>query len=185
MLVNQCLKIPEEKRLLFKPKLDDRFEEEYAVAEGTHIRYVTTHAGQVMNAYAISSCDEIESYLKPKPFRSYSSITHIFIDEAQFLPSLVASVRKLLQRGLHVMVAGLDLTYQRQPFGEVMDLTKYADQWIRLKARCDAKDHDVSSGLKAEYTFRTTSDVREVAIGGKEMYLPVCETCYLQMQMHR
>jgi thymidine kinase len=61
----------------------------------------------------------------------------IFIDEGQFYPDLVYTVRQFVDvLGKQVYVAGLDGDARRRPFGKILDLIPIADDYVKLKAFC-------------------------------------------------
>ena len=63
----------------------------------------------------------------------------VAIDEVQLFPdpaALAAAVRELIESGIVVLAAGLDLDYARRPFGAVADLCALADRVEKLTAVC-------------------------------------------------
>jgi len=96
----------------------------------------------------------------------------IGIDEAQFFTDLYDSVKFMVDTlGKHVIVTGLDGTFQREKFGHILDIVPLCDNIEKLTAKCKC-------GKDAIFTYRKTScnDVEE--IGGKEIYDAKCRTCY-------
>ncbi len=172
-LLKHAAAISPDQRLLLKPAIDTRYSE----------RQIVTHQGHVMNAHVLQSINDIDQYLKPMPYHAHSRITHIFIDEGQFLPGLKDKILELMH-DYHIMVAGLDLTFDKKRFGDILDLYPYADQWIHLKARCDSALTETKCSRKAQYTHRLVQSDQTILIGGHESYLPVCAECYDQLNRH-
>src|SRR4029453_12983698 len=86
--------------VIFKPQIDDRY-------DATDI---VSHAGARMQAVPIVSVSEIEAHAE-----GYEVVG---IDEAQFLgEGVVATALGLADRGVRVVVAGLDQDFRRLPFG--------------------------------------------------------------------
>jgi len=96
----------------------------------------------------------------------------VAIDEAQFLaPEAIEKVRVLIQHGTALVLAGLDLTYQGEPFGPMPAFLSMADEVVKLKARC-------SCGQPASRTFRKIAGGGVVLVGGAEAYEPRCLPCW-------
>jgi hypothetical protein len=60
-----------------------------------------------------------------------------------------------------------------QPFGTVCDLVPLADTVTKLSAICTACKSE------AAFSQRLTADMSAIAIGGAEMYVPACRSCFL------
>jgi thymidine kinase len=101
----------------------------------------------------------------------------IAIDEGQFFPDLMI-VTQWADQGIHVIVAGLDGTSDREPFGDMLRLLPHAEEVIRLSALCvHCRD-----GTRAIYSRRVTPTSDVVCVGGAEAYEPVCRRHYLAHQ---
>ncbi len=97
----------------------------------------------------------------------------ICIDEAQFFSNLIESCCALRREGIIVVVAGLTLTFERKPFGEMHALLDYADEVIVRKAVCA-----FCNTWNATLTHRTSAEKGVVVVGGEDMYKPVCQLCF-------
>jgi thymidine kinase len=71
-----------------------------------------------------------------------------------------------------VIVAGLDGTFQRKPFGSILELIPRAEKVTKLSAVCMYCNKD------ANFTLRTVDDLEVELIGGEEAYKPVCRSCF-------
>lgn len=101
----------------------------------------------------------------------------VFVDEAQFFPGLVEAACAMRRAGIRVYVAGLALTSDRKPFGEMHKLLDYADQRIERKAVCGTcRTHNATLTYRRP-EFAGTGDV---LIGGQREYVPMCQLCYEQ-----
>ena len=97
----------------------------------------------------------------------------IGIDEAQFFDDLLPQVcDQLALRGTRVIVAGLDMDYKAEPFGQMPNLLAKADYITKLHAIC------VKCGNIANYSYRKTSDASQVLLGEKDIYEPRCRYCF-------
>lgn len=71
-----------------------------------------------------------------------------------------------------VIVAGLDGTFQRKPFGRILELIPRAEKVMKLSAVCMYCNKD------APFTQRTVDSCEIELIGGEESYKPVCRGCF-------
>lgn len=95
------------------------------------------------------------------------------IDEAQFFDDELPNVcDQLALSGIRVIVAGLDMDYLGQPFGQMPFLLAKADYITKLHAIC------VKCGGIANYSYRKTPNNTTVLIGEKDIYEPRCRRCY-------
>ncbi|MCB9451727.1 MAG: thymidine kinase [Anaerolineaceae bacterium] len=105
---------------VFKPTLDIRY----------HIHNVTSHNGQNFEAQSISHPSEILEQLKPET-------TVVAIDEVQFFSiEIVDIVETLADKGLRVILAGLDMDFRGEPFGPMPRLLCMAEEVTKLHAIC-------------------------------------------------
>ncbi|MBK9593565.1 MAG: hypothetical protein IPO32_19390 [Crocinitomicaceae bacterium] len=77
--------------------------------------------------------------------------------------------------GKTVVVAGLDLDYMGRPFGSMPQLMSIADEIIKLNSVCT-----FCSG-RARFSHRISKDQGVVVLGEKEKYVPLCRSCYNEM----
>jgi thymidine kinase len=107
----------------------------------------------------------------------YKDATHIIIEESQFFPDLFPFVTKGADiHGKHFVCAGLDGDFQREPFGQVMDVVPHCDRVVKLKANCP---HCSERGT-AIFSMRLRGHgSTQVYIGGTESYQPMCRKHYI------
>ena len=97
----------------------------------------------------------------------------IGIDEAQFFDAALADVcNALANKGVRVIVAGLDMDFRGRPFGPMPAIIAIADSVTKLQAVC------VRCGNPAMYSYRLVPDESRVLLGEKESYEPRCRICY-------
>ncbi|XP_054714549.1 thymidine kinase, cytosolic-like [Uloborus diversus] len=94
------------------------------------------------------------------------------IDEGQFFPDTVSFAEEMANRGKIVIVAALDGTYQREGFGDILNLVPLAESVIKLTSVC------MVCFENASYTKRIGSETQLEIIGGTEKYMAVCRSCY-------
>ena len=97
------------------------------------------------------------------------------IDEAQFFDEGIVSVcNELANRGVRVIVAGLDMDYMGKPFGPMPNLLCIADEVIKVHAIC------VKCGALAYVSHRIVEGDRQFMLGETKEYEPLCRECYEQ-----
>ncbi|WP_299578204.1 thymidine kinase [uncultured Sunxiuqinia sp.] len=97
----------------------------------------------------------------------------VAIDEAQFFDKgLVDVCQKLADMGVRVIVAGLDMDFQGKPFGPMPDLMAIANYVSKVHAIC------VRCGSVAQFSHRLVSNDKQVFLGEKSEYEPLCRVCY-------
>ena len=149
----------QQKLLLFKPFIDNRYHEEQVVS----------HVGSSLEAIPVNSSEEI--------FKHWKKERIVAIDEAQFFdPGLVHVCTDLARHGVRVIIAGLDMDYLGKPFGPMPDLLCIAEYVTKVHAIC------VSCGNLAQYSHRTTKDEQQVLVGAVEKYEPLCRSCYNKIE---
>lgn len=103
----------------------------------------------------------------------------IGIDEAQFFDDQLPEVcTELANRGIRVIVAGLDMDYLGNPFGPIPNLMAIAEHVTKVHAVC------VQCGSPANYSYRTKENNSLVLIGEKESYEPRCRNCYFHLDQN-
>jgi thymidine kinase len=98
----------------------------------------------------------------------------IAIDEGQFYPDIVESCEFLANNGKTVIVAALNGTYDRKPFGRTLELVSVSERVVKLNAVCMHCFQD------AAFTKRLGTERQDVAIGGSEKYNAVCRNCFFK-----
>lgn len=147
---------------VFKPAIDNRY-----TAEG-----VSSHNGLRVEAAVVSGSQEILDRVAP-------DTTVVAIDEAQFFDWRIAEVcDELADRGLRVIVAGLDMDFRGEPFGPMPVLMAQAEQVDKLQAIC------VVCGAPASRTQRLVDgqpasyDDPIILVGAQETYEARCRRCH-------
>ena len=131
---------------------------------------VCSHDGVV---YPAIPCDTLEKIGDS----SIEKCDVLCIDEGQFYPDIERFVEKWANRGKIVIVAALDSTYERKPFGSIPHLVPLADSVKKLNAVC------VLCQGKAAFTKRrSTENIPDTVekIGGDELYTAVCRRCFFR-----
>ena len=96
----------------------------------------------------------------------------IGVDEGQFFPDIVEFSEKLANYGKTVIVAALDGTFQRRPFGHVLELMSKCESITKLTAVCKV------TGGDAAFSKRTVKSTDIELIGGAEMYTAASRSAF-------
>jgi thymidine kinase len=100
-----------------------------------------------------------------------SYIQHLLI-LGQFFPDLLQFCEQMAEKGKIVIVAALDGTFQRKPFGDVLHLVPIAESVTKLHAVCAFCFRD------AAFTKRLGDEKEIEIIGGSDKYVSVCRDCF-------
>ena len=147
---------------VFKPSIDDRY----------HQTMVVSHQGISFEAETVNGVNELRKKLQ-------SDVQMVLIEEVQFFDiSIVELCVELADKGVEVIVAGLDQDFRRQPFGPMASLLIAADEVVKLRAIC------MKCGQTASHTYRMVDgkparwDDPIVLIGATESYEARCRSCF-------
>jgi thymidine kinase len=140
---------------IFSPRADTRFAENALVSHNAN----SIPSTPVENASSI--------------LLLASDVNVVGIDEAQFFDDELPEVCNVLaNKGIRVIVAGLDMDFKGHPFGPMPQIMAMADSVTKLQAVC------VRCGNPAMYSYRLVSDSTKILLGEKESYEPRCRICY-------
>jgi thymidine kinase len=147
---------------VFKPAIDIRYDEVKVVS----------HAGSHFDATPIQSSADIRQLLEP-------GTNVVAIDEAQFLDDgIVDLVNELADRGLRVIVGGLDLDFRGEPFGSMPVLISQAEHVDKLHAICMVCGEDASRTQRLVNGSPANYHDPVVIVGADEMYEARCRKCH-------
>jgi thymidine kinase len=103
----------------------------------------------------------------------------VAIDEAQFFdPSITGVCDQLADRGLRVIVAGLDMDFRGEPFGPMPTAMAQAERVDKLQAICQqcgapaSRTQRLINGKPAAY------DDPVILVGAAEVYQATCRVCH-------
>jgi thymidine kinase len=140
---------------IFKPAIDVRYSEENVVS----------HDSRSIVCTPVNTSESI--------LLLSSGVDVVGIDEAQFFDdNLVNVCNELANNGIRVIVAGLDMDYLGHPFGPMPALSSIAEDVTKVHAIC------LECGSLAQYSHRLVKSDKQVLLGEKNEYMPLCRTCY-------
>lgn len=142
---------------IFKPIVDTRYSE----------REVVSHDANIILSTPVQTASNILLLV--------NDVDVVGIDEAQFFDKgLVDVCNSLADKGIRVIVAGLDMDYKGRPFGPIPALFSIAEYITKVHAIC------MRCGNLAHYSYRKTDIDKLVVLGEKDNYEPLCRACYLK-----
>jgi thymidine kinase len=142
---------------IFKPAVDKRYDEGQVVShDATAIRSTPVNFAADILLLA-GNCDVVG------------------IDEVQFFEEQIVPVaQKLARSGKRVILAGLDMDFEGNPFGPMPMLMAVAEYVTKLHAIC------MKCGDLAAFSFRMSPEKGKVLLGEKESYEARCRKCFFE-----
>ncbi len=151
-------KIARQKIQVFKPSIDTRYSE----------IDVVSHNGDKITGIPVKDSSEIAEKVLP-------DTDVVGIDEAQFFDEGIVKVANALaDRGIRVIIAGLDMDFRGEPFGPMPKLLAIAEEVQKLHAICTVCGEDATrtqrliNGRPARYNDPV------IMIGASEKYEARC-----------
>lgn len=153
-------KFAKQKVEIFKPEIDRRYDDEEVVSHDENsIRSTPVPAAANIRLLA-DTCDVVG------------------IDEAQFFDDEIISVcNDLANRGVRVIVAGLDMDFKGNPFGPMPNLMATAEYVTKVHAVC------TRTGNLAQYSFRKSTKEDLVLLGETDEYEPLSRAAYFKAML--
>ncbi len=140
---------------IFKPAMDIRYDE----------TNIVSHNENAIPSTPVENAQQI--------LLMANEVEVVGIDEVQFFDSEIVNVcNELANRGIRVIVAGLDMDFQGKPFGIMPQLMAIAEYVTKVHAIC------VDCGELANFSHRTVANNKLVMLGEKDSYEPLCRKCF-------
>ena len=150
-------KIAKQRVEIFKPAIDKRYDDISVVSHDSNSIISTP----VENASSI--------------LLLANEVDVVGIDEAQFMDMEIIDVcNQLANKGIRVIVAGLDMDFLGKPFGPMPALMSIAEYITKVHAVC------VQCGNLANHSHRITLEKNLVLLGEKDSYEPLCRDCFVE-----
>jgi thymidine kinase len=131
---------------------------------------VTHDRNKIDNCLAVTSLNEISD-----EFIGLHDV--IIIEELQFFEDAYINIVKMVDDfKKHVICAGLDGDFNRQPFGDVLRLIPHCDDIVKLKALCKK----CGDGTPALFSKRIVNNDKTTLVGSNDCYEAVCRMHYLE-----
>jgi thymidine kinase len=153
-------KFARQKVEIFKPIVDTRYHEEMVIShDENEIRSTPVPSAAKIRILA-DDCDVVG------------------IDEAQFFDDEIVTVcNELANKGIRVVVAGLDMDFKGNPFGPMPALMATAEYVTKVHAIC------TRTGNLANYSFRKSDNDNLVLLGETEAYEPLSRAAFYKAML--
>ncbi|MBR7554082.1 thymidine kinase [Allobacillus sp. GCM10007491] len=147
-----------QKIAVFKPAIDNRYKDDSVVS----------HNGNAIIAHPIRQASEIEEYVT-------DDLDIIGIDEVQFFDEEIVQVtQRLANRGIRVIVAGLDQDFRGEPFGPMPLLMANSEMVSKLHAICPVCGSPATRTQRLIDGEPASYDDPVIMVGASESYEPRC-----------
>jgi len=142
---------------IFKPEIDNRYDENNIVSHDNN-QIASTAVPAAANIRILAdTCDVVG------------------IDEAQFFDDEIIRVcNDLANKGIRVIVAGLDMDFKGKPFGPMPALMATAEYVTKVHAIC------TKTGTLAQYSHRKSTNSNLVFLGEREAYEPLSRAAFYE-----
>ncbi|GAK88123.1 thymidine kinase [Nonlabens ulvanivorans] len=145
---------------IFKPAIDVRYDEENVVSHDSNEIQSTPVPAAANIPLLAADCDVVG------------------IDEAQFFDDEIVTVcNDLANRGIRVIVAGLDMDFKGNPFGPMPALMATAEYVTKVHAVC------TRTGNLAQFSYRKTNNENVVMLGEQQEYEPLSRGAYYKAML--
>ncbi len=153
-------KFAKQKVEIFKPMVDTRYHDDKVIShDANEIRSTPVPAAANIRLLA-DGCDVVG------------------IDEAQFFDDEIVTVcNDLANKGVRVVVAGLDMDFKGNPFGPMPALMATAEYVTKVHAIC------TRTGNLANYSFRKSKNDKLVLLGETDAYEPLSRGAFFKAML--
>ncbi len=141
--------------VIFKPLTDVRYSDEKVVS----------HDANEIESVPVKNSVDILSQIE--------KVDVVAVDEAQFFDmSIVDVCNHLANKGIRVIVAGLDMDFKGNPFGPMPNLMAVAEFVTKVHAIC------TKTGNLANFSHRISENNELVLLGEKNEYEPLSRAAF-------
>lgn len=148
-------RIARQRIVCYKPDIDLRY----------HRTAIASHSAQTHDAITVATVEDLKASLFPQ----LSEIDVIGVDEAQFFDDRLISLSvELVRLGKRILIAGLDTTFNAEPFDPIPALMAISDEVTKLSAVC------IVCGQPAIHTQRLGQSQELVVVGAAGVYEARC-----------
>ncbi len=148
-------KIAKQNVMICKPSIENRYDKDKVVS----------HDMKAIDCIAVGDATDIIELCKNKDV--------VGIDEAQFFNNnLVDVCNHLANRGIRIIIAGLDMDYEGNPFEPIPQLMSIAEDVTKVRAIC------IQCGDLANYSYRLVDEDNQILLGEKKEYEARCRICF-------
>lgn len=156
-------KIAKQNVVVFKPQIDDRYSKDDVVS----------HSGDSINGIAIDSASKIYDIID-------NTTQVVGIDEVQFFDNeIVDIIIDLANKGIRVIVAGLDMDFKGEPFGPTPKILSTAEFVDKIQAVCSVCGQPATRSQRLINGEPARYDDPIIQVGAVESYEARCRKCHV------
>ena len=153
-------KFAKQKVEIFKPMIDTRYDDKSVISHDSNEIHSTPVPAAANIPILADDCDVVG------------------IDEAQFFDDEIVKVcNDLANRGVRVIIAGLDMDFKGNPFGPMPALMATAEYVTKVHAVC------TRTGNLANYSYRKAKGDELVLLGEVDEYEPLSRAAYYKLMI--
>ena len=153
-------KFAKQKVEIFKPMIDTRYDDKSVISHDSNEIHSTPVPAAANIPILADDCDVVG------------------IDEAQFFDDEIVKVcNDLANKGVRVIVAGLDMDFKGNPFGPMPALMATAEYVTKVHAVC------TRTGNLANYSYRKAKGDELVLLGEVDEYEPLSRAAYYKLMI--
>ncbi len=153
-------KFAKQKVEIFKPAIDTRYDDKRVMSHDSNEIQSTPVPAAANIPILADNCDVVG------------------IDEAQFFDDEIVKVcNDLANRGVRVIIAGLDMDFKGNPFGPMPALMATAEYVTKVHAVC------TRTGNLANYSYRKAKSDELVLLGEVDEYEPLSRSAYYKLML--
>tara|TARA_B100001057_G_scaffold260732_1_gene260930 strand:- start:14 stop:595 length:582 start_codon:yes stop_codon:yes gene_type:complete len=151
-----------QKVIIFKPISDVRYSD----------KKVVSHDSNEISSVSVKEPNDI--------LKLIDDVDVVAIDEAQFFDDSIVNVcNNLANKGLRVIVAGLDMDFKGVPFGPMPNLMAIAEFVTKVHAIC------TKTGNLANFSHRISENEDLVLLGERNEYEPLSRAAFFKINNNK
>ena len=147
-----------------------------------HNTMMSTHDKIMIPCIQTINLNDVWNYTKVDEIYTDESENHIklrnsdviLINEGQFFEDLYDIVVDMLNNNKKIYICGLDGDFQRNKFGQILDLIPLCDKVTKLTSLCSI----CKNGVPGIFSMRLTTEKQQTLVGS-DNYVPVCRKCFV------
>ena len=130
--------------------------------------FISSHDNNHIQCVFINHLNEILQHC------DYRNSKYILIDEGQFFTNIQKTILQIVEKDeKHLIIAGLLTDFNRNKFGELLDIVPFADSVDFKYSRC------LHCDKKGVFSVKHSKSTKVLDVGSGDKYYPACRYHYL------
>ncbi|ATZ16968.1 thymidine kinase [Williamsoniiplasma luminosum] len=155
--------------IAFKPSIDQRYSSSS----------IASHSGSILPSFPVSSTEEIRDIFERE--NKKQTIDVVGIDEVQFLDlNVVDFIDELANKGVVVIVTGLDKDFKSDAFQNVdrlLPMAEFVDKLTAICHKCGNFANRTQRLVNGNYAKKSD---QLILVDGQDSYEARCRNCYIK-----